>query len=63
MYRLVPKDGSDFEVVADASQLKPKEDKVESTTNGINYFPACGSFFLDKSCYYCCITNFYIHRL
>jgi hypothetical protein len=43
MYRLVPKDGPDFEVVADPSQLKPKdEDKVDSSTsNGINYFPVC----------------------
>jgi hypothetical protein len=40
MYRLVPKDGPDFEVVADPSQLKPKDDdKVESSTaNGINIF-------------------------
>ncbi|PNF27775.1 SUMO-activating enzyme subunit 2 [Cryptotermes secundus] len=31
--RLVPKDGPDFEVVADPSQLKPKDDdKVESST-------------------------------
>jgi hypothetical protein len=45
IYRLVPKDGPDFEVVADPSQLKPKDgDKVDSSaTNGINYFPLCWS--------------------
>lgn len=42
IYRLVPKDGPDFEVVADPSQLKPKDDdKAESSAaNGMNYFAA-----------------------
>lgn len=57
MYRLVPKDGPDFEVVADPSQLKPKDDdKVESSTaNGINYFHACWVLSLNKSC--CCFSR------
>jgi hypothetical protein len=46
--RLVPKDGPEFEVVADSSQLKPKDDdKAESSaTNGINYFAAYVSIML-----------------
>jgi hypothetical protein len=61
MYRLVPKDGPDFEVVADPSQLKPKDDdKAESSAaNGINYIPLCWVFSLNQSCYCFYITNFY----
>jgi hypothetical protein len=60
VYRLVPKDGPEFEVVADPSQLKPKgDDKVQSSaTNGINYFPVCWVFSMNKSCYCFYITNF-----
>ncbi|XP_066992767.2 SUMO-activating enzyme subunit 2 isoform X2 [Anabrus simplex] len=32
--RIAPKDGPDFEIVADPSQLKPKEDEPESSNGG-----------------------------
>lgn len=41
--RSVSKDGYDFEVVGDISQLKPQEDDTtNSAANGIKYFPTFG---------------------
>lgn len=39
--RLFSKDGPNFQVGGDVSQLKPQEDDAtNSTANGIKYFPA-----------------------